>query len=246
MVFAVPDHDTAATGPGSPELTRANRLLACYQQALGHDLPNKLAAAQGLAFSLCEELAGSIPDESHALLARLAGLTRTIHAHTTALADLGRTCRLREADSAVELEDALTTALAEARSRHGGREVVFNRHDPLPTVEAPPGWVQRVLVELLSFAFGRADPGQCVRLGLGWEAGSLRMHVGGVCLSEQQIRQALGPKGLPAEANLPSLGLFLAGLLADAWGGRLSLTAPGPGGCLFTLEFRQGGLVPPA
>ena len=33
------------------------RLLACYQQALGHDLPNKLVALQGIARLLEEELA---------------------------------------------------------------------------------------------------------------------------------------------------------------------------------------------
>src|SRR5712691_8274059 len=69
------------------------RLFACYQQALGHDLPNKLVALQGLARLLDQELGGQLSGVAAECLQRVVGLTRQVHEQISALAELGRACR---------------------------------------------------------------------------------------------------------------------------------------------------------
>ena len=91
--------DTASAPPPDEEgraLARAERLLACYQQALGHDLPNKLVALQGLARLACEDLRPKADAESlETLMVEYRPLPGSILGELTANFDirLGRTAR---------------------------------------------------------------------------------------------------------------------------------------------------------
>src|SRR5437867_10506140 len=103
--------------PGCP----IEPLLACFQQALGHDLPNKLVALQGLARLLALELAEQLDGETRASLERLAGLARQTHEQVAALADVGRTCRRADPAVPVPLADVWAEVKAEVHCTSGGR-----------------------------------------------------------------------------------------------------------------------------
>src|SRR5689334_5074425 len=81
--------DFSSCGPAAAQ----RRLLACYQEALGHQLPNHLVALQGLARLLEEAEAGRLGPEGRTYLGRLAALARQVDDTVRALAEVGRVCR---------------------------------------------------------------------------------------------------------------------------------------------------------
>src|SRR5262245_60700475 len=94
-------------------LALTERLLACYQQALGHELPNQLVALQGLARLVEADAGERLDEEGRACLVRLADMARRAHAFVAELADVGRTVRKAEAPAEVSLEELCREAAAE-------------------------------------------------------------------------------------------------------------------------------------
>jgi K+-sensing histidine kinase KdpD len=232
----------------SPQLecpAPCKRLLACYQQALGHDLPNKLVALQGLASLLEQEATGDIGEEARGCLERLVAITRQVHAQVNALADVGRCWRALGSLVPVNLDDLWTEALATVKYHHPGRLEV-HADAPLPTLTLPREAARRVVLELLEFSARRASESGPLRVQLSCSQGPASTVVAlqddGPPLSriesEQAFAPALPPQGDPGSA----LGLFLAQLLAEGWGGTLELSAPAEGGCLCTLEIPHAPL----
>src|SRR3954453_685971 len=95
-------------------LARAERLLACYQQAVGHELPNLLVALQGTARLLEQDAGDRLDPETRTGLTQLADLAGRVHDFVAALADGGRACRRVELAEEVALEDVCREAAAEA------------------------------------------------------------------------------------------------------------------------------------
>jgi len=230
----LPD-SSAAVSPDDPAhaLLLARRLLACFQQAVGHDLPNQLVAIQGLARLLEQDEAERLSPEGRESLSRLAQLTRRVHTAISALADAGRCCRAAEPVAPCVLAELAREAAAEVSWLHPGREVHFALPPTLPTVTAPPGALRRVLVEVYTFLVRRA-PNQPVRIrsevgavASGWE---VRVAADGAAAAAE-LQQAFDPFAVPPDEKKPTLGLFLARQLAEGWGGGLR------------LEPRQGGVL---
>src|SRR5262245_52676258 len=101
------------TGQGAGrERDRLAQLLAALQAFVGHDLPNQLVAAQGLA-RLLGELAGDRLDaEERGLVDRLAALAREADARARRLAEIGRLLRGPAWGPPVALREVVEEAVA--------------------------------------------------------------------------------------------------------------------------------------
>lgn len=226
IMLAVP------ASPASP----VERLLACFQQVLGHDLPNKLVALQGLARLLEQDLAGKVDDDARASLERLAGLTRQIHEQVAALADVGRTCRRADAPVTVAVADVWAEVRAEVQWTSGGRPLRLDVVEPLPTVTAPRENLRRVLLELVRDALRRCPVVQPLRLQLS-AVGTHSLELLDDGPAQTRPEQLFQPRPEAAQGSVAGLGLFLARLLAEGWGGTLVQETPTQGGCRFRLEL---------
>ena len=217
----------------------AERLLACYQQALGHDLPNKLVALQGLARLLGDELAGQLSGDTRECLERVVSLTRQIHEQIANLAEIGRACRQPGPVTPLGLEALWAEIGAEITCLSPERELQFTSKGPLPRPIVPGRAARRVLQELALHAV-RRTPGQSpLHLTLGCQASSvetlLSVHDDGPTPAPAELANSLearldDPRG-------PALGLFLVSLLVQGWGGTFRLTAPSEGGCLALVQL---------
>src|SRR5262249_39001018 len=92
---------------------QAARLLAAYQKALGHELPNQLVALQGLAQILAAEFSEHMDDEARRHLDRLVALTRHADECVRVLAQVGRWYRDREPRTPVRVAELAEEAVAE-------------------------------------------------------------------------------------------------------------------------------------
>ncbi len=218
-------------------LALAERLLACYQQALGHELPNQLVALQGLARLVEADAGERLDGEGRACLVRLADMARRAHAFVAELADVGRTARKAEVPAEVSLAELCREAAAEVNWLCPGRAVQYDIAQPLPAVVLPPAAARRALLELFLHAARRAPADGPLRIAVGATAAEgaveLRVRDDGPSPGPLGACQADDPFAAPAGQG--PFGLFLARLLAEGWGGSLRVE-PGPdGGCAVTL-----------
>src|SRR5579883_2424404 len=139
------DYDPAAgPGPDARERERTDQLLACFQQALGHELPNILVSLQGLARLLAAEQGAALDAEGRALVDRLADLARRADALSRATAAVGKACRDAEAPSPVALTDAAREALAEVNILSPGRDVGYDVAEDMPVLTDSRRAIHRV------------------------------------------------------------------------------------------------------
>jgi signal transduction histidine kinase len=211
--------------------TRAERLLACFQKALGHELPNQLVAVQGLVLLLREEEAGRLSPEGRDCLQRLAGVVQRTHALVRELAEAGRAVRGQAAEPGeAGLREAAQEVLAEVKQLSPGVVIEYHVLDPgrpLPVSEAS---LRQVLAGLLRHAVRRRAPDRPLRVEVGArltdKAAELWLADDGPALSAAEQQQPFEPF-LGADQGL---GLFLPSLLVDGWGGALRVRSePGMG-----------------
>jgi signal transduction histidine kinase len=226
-------HDFAASPP-PPDAWR-DGMLACCQHFLGHDLPNRLVAAQGFARDLAAQRADRLDDDGRALLVRVADLILEADVAARRLAEVGRLLRDGELADPYDLDDLLREAVAEARPG----TVQYRLPDSLPRVLAPPRLARHALAELLRNA---ADAGGPVAVGAAAEGGRVACQIGdaGRGLTEEQLRRlAAYFAGGPPPG--PGPGLFLLFLVREAvasWGGAVRVRSEPGRGATFTLVFR--------
>jgi len=238
------DYDPAANpGPHDRARERADQLLACYQQALGHELPNLLVSLQGLARLLAEEQATRLDPDSRALLDRLAELARRADTVARATAAVGRACRDSGSVAPVSLTDAAREALAEVNLLSIGSAVEYDVPEDMPVLTVSCRALHQLLVQLLGNAARAGVPGRPLRVAI-----SARRAPGGV-----ELRIADNGRGLPNEvvrrlaepfatgcgpgAGI-GLGLFLVRQLVAGWGGALRVASETGGGTTVTILFR--------
>jgi signal transduction histidine kinase len=211
--------------------TRTERLLACFQKALGHELPNQLVAVQGLVQLLREEEAERLSPEGRECLQRLAGVVQRAHALVRELADVGRAVRGQDAGPGEAcLREAAQEVLAEVKQLSPAAPIEYHVLDPgtpLPFSEAS---LRQVLGGLLRHAVRRRAPDRPLRLEVGARnadgAVELWLADDGPALSPAEQRQPFEPF-LGADQGL---GLLLSALLVDGWGGVLRVRSePGAG-----------------
>src|SRR5438046_294756 len=116
---------------------QAERLLACFQKALGHELPNQLVAIQGLARVLEMELADRVDDEARGHLLRLAALARRTDEFIRALAQVGRWCREPGPVLPVAPAEIAREAVAEVNLMFPGVAIEYDGLVDLPRIAAP-------------------------------------------------------------------------------------------------------------
>jgi signal transduction histidine kinase len=219
-------------------LRYAERLLACFQKALGHELPNQLVAIQGLSCLLQQDEADRLSPEGRECLGRQAAAVRRTHALVNELAEVGRAGRLALAGGCAVLGEVVREAAAEVNQLAPAPAIEYHIANPHQVLSVPETSLRQVLVALL----GHAARGPAARVEVG-----ARATPGGVELWVADDRPALelgAAEGLfepfPPAANAGAggpLGLFLCSLLAEAWGGTLTVL-PQPGrGTRFLLSI---------
>jgi signal transduction histidine kinase len=239
------DYDPASPGPHDRARDRADQLLACYQQALGHELPNLLVSLQGLARLLAEEQADRLDADGRALLARLAELARRADTVARATAAVGRACRESGSLAPVSLKEAVREALAEVNLLSIGSTVEYDVPEEMPALTVSRRALHQLLVQLLGNAARAGIPGQPLRVAV-----SARRTPGGT-----ELRITDNGRGLPREVarrlaepfatGFPTgpgsgigLGLFLVRQLVAGWGGALRVASEPGGGTAVTVLFR--------
>jgi signal transduction histidine kinase len=229
-------------------LRRAERLLGCFQQALGHELPNRLVAIQGMARLVEADAAAVLNLEARACLDRLAESTQRTLDFVKALADVGRACRKKEPAAEVSLAELWRETTAEMNWLCQGRAVSYHSIVPLPLMFVPPANARRVLVEILRAIVRRCPAEQPLRVEVRAtrSAGVIEVQVAddGPALSPLQQQQAFDPVLGSETEPADELGLFLTRQLVEGWGGNLRLEAGPHGGCVaaFTALARREDL----
>jgi light-regulated signal transduction histidine kinase (bacteriophytochrome) len=222
----MPSVGSSESDPGRSQ--RAEKLLACFQSALNHDLPNQLIGLQGLLQFLEIDEKGQLGKESGELLRRLDASARRALDTIFMMRDLQRLTSKQVANERVRLAEVAPEVLhdigplfpeisVESRLKLEQAEVVVGRQ-PL----------QRALVQLgrLALSLARGNHGT-VEIGC-----RARANGAEVWITLEETTPAPGMlKG--AERRYEFL---VARALAESWGGALSQQA-GASGPLFMLTI---------
>jgi two-component system, OmpR family, sensor kinase len=246
------DYDPAnSPGPEARARERADQLIACYQQALGHELPNLLVALQGLARLLAEEQADRLDPEGLALLDRLAELARRADMVARATAAVGRACRDAGSAAPVPLSDAVREALAEVNLLSIGGVVEYDVAGDMPALSVSRRSLHQVLVQLLGNAARAGVPGRPLRVAVNARRTpvgiELRIADNGRGLPKEVSRrlaepfttggsQVSGPVAKPGGGI--GLGLFQVRQIVAGWGGALRVASEPGSGTAVTVLFR--------
>jgi signal transduction histidine kinase len=219
---------------------RTERLLACFQKALGHELPNQLVAIQGLVYLLQEEESDRLGPDGRICLGRLAAVVKRTHTLVRELADVGRAVRRAATGGEARLRETALEVLAEVKQLSPGQRIEYDVADPGVPLPVPEDGLRRVLAALLRDAVRRAG-GRPLRVELGactTAAGTdVWLADDAPPLSDAERRQLFEPLAPAAEPE-NALRLFLAALLVDAWGGSLDVQATA-GGNRFSITLRS-------
>jgi signal transduction histidine kinase len=218
-------------------------LLACFQRALGHELPSRLVALQGLLRVLEMEVPDDLNPEAREYLTRAADLARRAHALMRELADLGRATRNPPGGQPIRVGEAAREAIAETNQLARGRAVAYHVYPVTDSLNVPWPGLPHVLARLFRHIVqaGSADPERTET--------PLRIEVDGretlrgieVCVGSNapappvdQLGRLFDPfLATPGATTAPELGLFPVRLLVESWGG--SVRASAATGLTFTL-----------
>lgn len=227
-------------------------LLDCYQEALGHELPNHLVALQGIARLLEEEEGSRLCAEAQQRLQRLAGLSQELHHLVRALADIGRTCRDARLGGPTDLMETAREAVAEVCLLCPAAHIEYDFPGQLPQLFVSEASLRQVLIRLLHNACHR-NPGAAparVVLGARSAADSVELWVAddGPGLPETSAERLFAPFQRSGDVATPGLGLFLVRQVAAAWRGALRVDSSSANGTRFTVLvpiLRQAPVGPP-
>jgi signal transduction histidine kinase len=214
----------------------AGPLLACFQEALGHQLPNHLVAIQGLARLLEEGEGASLSPEGRKQLGRLADLARGTDRLVRALAEVGRLCREARSGEPAVPEEVAREAAAEVNLLYGGPPIVYDFPGDLPAVGVSRQSLYQVLVQLLRNAVRAVAerPGGQVGVGARPAPDGVEVWVAdnGCGLPSSSPGHLFAPF---QRADGAGLGLFLVRQVTAAWGGRLRVESEAGRGTRVTL-----------
>jgi signal transduction histidine kinase len=235
------DPSTPVNPPdGHHSQPRAERLLACFQTALAHELPNQLVAVQGLVSLLEHEEGERLTPDGRDCLRRLAAVVRRAHALVRELADVGRAVRQQPAGGRAVLREAAREVIAEVKQLSPGRPIEYHVDDPGNPLPIADDSLRQVLGGLVRHAARRAgDRPLCVHFGArASDAGTaLWVSDNGPPLTPAERQHLFEPfAGRPAEGG-PGLGPFLCSLLVDAWGGALDVESAPERGNRITITL---------
>ncbi len=224
------------------QLEFAEQLLACFQQVVGHELPNHMIAIQGLLRVLEFEEGEHLSLESLDYLHRLAASAGRVQGLTTALAEIGRARRDSQKSEILAPLDVAREAAAEVNQLFPDRSMEYHFSEPTFTVLASRPALHRVFVQLLRNAVQASPAGQPVHVDIGARAtnagAELWVADRGHGLSaerRQQIEDFLSGKILLFPG--PGLGLVLVRHVLSRWDGSLKVDSEQGCGAVFTIRL---------
>jgi signal transduction histidine kinase len=230
--------------PTSQALEAAERLQACWQQALGHELPNQMVAILGLARVLEETQAAVLDAEGRACLERLTAAAQRSGRLLNTLAEIGRLCRDARGVERVSLPDVAREAAAEVHLLCNQAVIEYDFQADLLPLAVSRHALHQVLVHLLRNAAQAAVPSRALRIQVGG-----RCHQAGVefwvadngsGLTGARLDKIFEPfSHSGGSAGGQGLGLFLVRQLAAAWHGALRVRSEPGEGTTFTLLVRD-------
>ena len=222
--------------PSRRRVEQLERLLGCFQKALGHELPNQLVALQGLARLIEMEQADRLDEEGRAHLLRLADLTRRTDGLVRALAKIGRLTRDSGPAEASSLSDTAREAAAEVGLTTSSWSIRYALDPEAAVLPVSRRSLRLVLVHLLRNAV-QPNGGGALHI----EVGSRRIADGiewwvkddGLGLSESQASRLFEVFAAGATAGL---GLFVVRQTVAGWGGAIRVhSEPGAGATITVL-----------
>ncbi|HKI35960.1 MAG TPA: ATP-binding protein [Gemmataceae bacterium] len=233
---ADPNAMPAAAREADRAAARLVRLLAVLQKGLGHELPNRLAAVQGLARLLELEEGERLSADGREYLWRLATGAEKAHALVTALAEVACLGKPAPPAGAVDVAEVVAEAVAEVKQLAPGRSVEYHASERTLLLSAPRLALRKVLVVLLRHA-----------ASAGTEVYPLQVAVSPpITDTEVEVRVAVGGPAIPPEkmdrlfepftgADDPGLELFLVRQLAEDWGGVVRAESGRDSGTVFIV-----------
>jgi signal transduction histidine kinase len=251
-------HNGNERDPTRRRLERLERLLACFQKALGHEIPNQLVAIGGLLQLLELEEGERLGLDGRDYLGRLHAGVQKLQLLAVALADLARVARPLDRPAGQAAGDEkrapgsvgqmVEEVVVEVKQLFPGRVIEYHISPTAHTLTVSRPDLRTVLLPLLRHAVQRSGEGRPVRLEIDARRSGTEVEL---CLADDgpeipADRQATlfdpfpgaGPGDVAQGGNPPhNLGLFLAQQVVAGWGGCLGLaSAPGQG-CTFTIRI---------
>jgi signal transduction histidine kinase len=223
-------------------LQRLERLLACFQQGLGHEMPNQLVAVGGLLRLLELEEGERLSPDGRDYLGRLQAAVQKLNLLATGLADLARTARPQDRPrgeagrSGGSVGQLAEEVVAEVKQLFPDRPIEYDIALTAHTLTVPRPDLRTVLLQLLLHAVQRSDGDRPLRLRLDARRtdGAVEVLVADDGPDVPARRQAdLFEPFAPAG----NLGLFLVQQIVDGWGGGISLSSAPGQGCAFTIRI---------
>ena len=238
-------HDFNPAGDPDPmqgRLDQAERQLALYQKALGHDLPNQMVALQGLARMVELELGPAAAPDALSFAGRLATLARQVDENMRALAALGRLCSHSGPLEKLDLGDLIREAAAEVKVLFAGRAVDYHLQDDMPIVTTTRAPLYQVLTQLLRNAMQAANAGRELAVEIGAhrvapDGVEIRISDNGRGMSPFQLEQVRATlAGEPGGGT--GLGLVLVRQVVAGWRGAVRIGSEPGRGTMVTLLAR--------
>jgi signal transduction histidine kinase len=226
------------------ELRRLSALRADFVSLVSHELRSPMAAVIGSARTLQERWRELTPEQRESFLRLIADETTRL---SDLIADVLDTSRIEAGTfnytfSDVRLDEVVGEIVAAASIGQDEVEVRAEVRQPLPRVRADRARIHQVLTNLVDNAVKYSPAGGEVLVSAYTTDGRLRVDVSdsgpGVPLDDQGvIFEKFGRSNSGQSKPGTGLGLFIARSIAEAHGGRLSVSSEPTGGSRFSLEI---------
>jgi signal transduction histidine kinase len=224
-----------ATRRGAEQL---ERLLGCFQKAVGHELPNQLVALQGLARLIELEQADRLDEEGRVHLRRLADLARRTDGLVRTLAEVGKLTRDSGPSERASLSEAAHEAAAEINLTAADWSIGYAIEPEAAVLPVSRRSLRMVLVHLLRNAI-QAGGGRalCVEVGSRHIAGGVELWVKD---NGRGLPECMAPRLFEcfAGGGTAGLGLFLIRQIVAGWGGAIRVHSEPGAGTTFTVLVR--------
>jgi signal transduction histidine kinase len=240
---------TLKASPVEPELELLRRqlklgeqLLAAFRQAMGHDMPNHLVAAQGLVRLLEMDEKERLSPAGKEYLGRLTIVLQRVEALTRMLAEICRVGRDEQPAERVSIAEVAQEVSVEMNQLFPGRLVAYH----LPTtpffLDAARPDVRRLLSQLMRNAL-QASPESTiahVELGTSEAAGKREFWIAdrgrGLLPDARELIQSY-LSGRAVKSPGTGLGLLLVRRIVVHWGGTIRVDSEPGRGTIFTVSL---------
>jgi signal transduction histidine kinase len=222
------------------ELLGAEQLLACFRQAMGHDMPNHLVAIRGLVRLLEMEEKDRLAPVSREYLQRIATVIQRVEMLVRTLAEICKVGRRDRHAESVSLADVAQEAAAEISQLFPGRVIEYDwPESPFVLTVLRPDLCQ-VLVQLMRNAVQATPEPAPVQIEIGAREAQREFLVadkGRGLPPELQARLQDFLSGRLAKNPGNGLGLVLVRRIIDTWGGKIRIESGQGRGTTFTITL---------